>query len=437
MIRSGLVRTKNGYSEGYQSNYNPLNRYEHEERPYVQGPDRPFVPYKSVLDPTTQENTLKRPNYASFYDAVFAKTPTDPVRQIADILVRRLTQNVPGRTLTPSVPGIQPSMGGGGPGAGGPPGGGGGGGFGAGPTQGPAPGPEPAPGAGPGPGPGSAGGPPGPPGGFAMQEVTPSTEGQQRLLNSHFFSPALDQLMQVSPTDDPFSDVHAVSPVDNPFSDSKAVSPVDVPMLIDQVVADFNTGISKNPKLKRDLRVLEAYKKKMEELREAKLFAVKTRMGLHRREQAMGKKDPAVEKVEVKLTKIEQELARALAEVLSTARSVASEANADTQAPVVRRAGGDAANPPPYSLYPTDDNPPGYGVDPFEEPPPAYEAVAGMGSGGPPLFGMSRPVAESPMKKTREAARKKQEQENVDLVHKPTSTGKRRGSDLEQPKKKK
>ena len=166
MIRSGLVRTKNGYSEGYQSNYNPLNRYEHQERPFVQGPDRPFVPYNSVVDPATEENTLKRPNDQPFYNAIFKKQATDPVRQVADILLRRLTQNVPGRTLTPSVPGIQPSMGGGGPGAGGPPGGGGGGGFGAGPAQGPAPGPDPGLMAGAAEARAGGGGPPGPPGGF-------------------------------------------------------------------------------------------------------------------------------------------------------------------------------------------------------------------------------------------------------------------------------
>lgn len=137
MIRSGLVNTQNGYTKGYRSNYSSLARYEHVISPHVSGPDLP-LDYKTVTDPLDDSNTLKRPS-DTFYNAVFKKQATDPVRQVADILLRRLTQNVPGRPLTPSVPGIQPFMGGGGPGAGGPRGGGGGGGFGAGPVQGPAP----------------------------------------------------------------------------------------------------------------------------------------------------------------------------------------------------------------------------------------------------------------------------------------------------------
>lgn len=140
MIRSGLVNTKNGYTKGYRSNYDSLARYEHVISPHVSAPDF-SLDYTTVTNPLNDSNTLKRPS-DTFYNAVFKKQATDPVRQVADILLRRLTQNVPGRILTPSVPGIQPPMMGGGPGAGGPPGGGGGGGFGAGPAQGPAPGPD-------------------------------------------------------------------------------------------------------------------------------------------------------------------------------------------------------------------------------------------------------------------------------------------------------
>ena len=385
MIRSGLVNTQNGYSKGYKSNHDALNRYVHVERPYVQTITK--LPTDSVLNPTADNNTLKRPS-STFYSEMFKKRPTDPIRQIADILVRRLTTNVPGRTLTPSVPGIQPAGGGGGPGAGGPPGGGGGGGFGAGPAQGPAPGAGPS--QGPGPSPGSAGSTSAADADMGLP--TPPLEEQVTNLNQHFFgptptfSPMLDVLMgksdsgsdfeQLRPKD-PYGSGMDLSPIkSDPVSDSNAVE------VIDGVLKDFNTGISKNPQLKNDLKQLERYKNKIEQLRKQKLLGRRKKVTLEQMRNFGGS-----EIVDRELSKIEKELASSLAAVMGVAQSISTQARADTQAAPVRRSGGESTDPPPYTLYPSDSqiNPPlGDVIDP--DAPPAYEAVQGMGAIDPPVF---------------------------------------------------
>ena len=109
MIHSGLATHKNGFSNGYKSNRKYHQSNEHEYRPFVLDMATP-LDYKVLTNPLLN---IEKPT-ETFYLGIFRNEYTDPVRQIADILSRKVLPKVSGRFQNSFVPGIQLAAAGGG-----------------------------------------------------------------------------------------------------------------------------------------------------------------------------------------------------------------------------------------------------------------------------------------------------------------------------------